>query len=186
MVLSQPTDKDFQALLMFAKQTFVATYAHLNEPIFFNQYLEKKFSTSAFLAEISNENSEFWILKNEKEDIVAYMKLNINQLHDAQTITLTTEGTMMELERIYVAESEKGKGVGDVLIKKALERAAFYQKNWLWLGVWEENKKALGFYQHLGFEIFGTHLFYMGDDPQNDFLMRKKIIAHQPPPHANH
>jgi ribosomal protein S18 acetylase RimI-like enzyme len=86
-----------------------------------------------------------------------------------------TTGSMTELERIYVAESQKGKGLGKLLIEKALERAAFYQNDWLWLGVWEENTKALTFYKRLGFEPFGNHLFYMGDDPQNDHLMKLKI-----------
>jgi diamine N-acetyltransferase len=174
MQIQKGTITDTKSILAFAKNTFEATYKHLNEPVFFNQYVEKNFTEDAFEKDLSDSEVEYWIIK-EKEDVVAYIKLNINRLHDAQTIIHDTTGSMSELERIYVAESQKGKGLGKILLEKAIERAAFYQNDWLWLGVWEENTKALAFYQHLGFETFGNHIFYMGDDAQNDFLMRKKV-----------
>jgi ribosomal protein S18 acetylase RimI-like enzyme len=34
----------------------------------------------------------------------------------------------------------------------------------LWLGVWENNHKAILFYQKWGFEIFGSHGFILGTD----------------------
>jgi diamine N-acetyltransferase len=169
------TTHDTKALLHFAQATFVATYAHLNEPLFFEQYVSAHFTAEIFEKELTDSQIEFWLIK-ENNDILAYNKLNINRLHDAQTITKPTDGSMMELERIYVAESQKGKGLGKILIEKALERAAFYACDWLWLGVWEKNERALGFYETMGFETFGSHYFYMGDDAQNDFLMRKKTL----------
>ncbi|HCX09280.1 MAG TPA: GNAT family N-acetyltransferase, partial [Hyphomonas sp.] len=47
--------------------------------------------------------------------------------------------------------------------------------NWVWLGVWEHNQKAIAFYAHQGFEPFGRHSFRLGDDVQIDVMMRKKI-----------
>ena len=169
------TIQDTTLLFSFMKRTFEATYAHLNEPVFFEQYVSTHFVEKLLAKELENPLIEFWIVK-ENDEIIAYNKLNINRLHDAENVTIPTEGSMTELERIYVSEAQKGKGLGKLLIEKALERAAFYRNEWLWLGVWEENHKALAFYKTMGFETFGSHLFMMGSDPQNDFLMRKKII----------
>ena len=168
------TTKDTTLLFSFMKRTFEATYAHLNEPVFFQQYVSAHFVEKLLEKELENPLIEFWIIK-ENDEIIAYNKLNINRLHDAENVTIPTEGSMTELERIYVSEAQKGKGLGKLLIEKALERAAFYRNEWLWLGVWEDNLKAIAFYKTMGFETFGSHLFMMGDDAQNDFLMRKKI-----------
>ena len=43
----------------------------------------------------------------------------------------------------------------------------------VWLGVWEQNQKALAFYQKMGFQRFGEHVFVLGTEVQNDFLMKK-------------
>ena len=45
----------------------------------------------------------------------------------------------------------------------------------VWLGVWEHNPKAIEFYKRCGFEVFDKHIFVLGNDPQNDLLMRKQI-----------
>ncbi len=174
MQIEKATLSDATELLAFAKNTFTATYAHLNEPVFFEQYVSANFRIENIENELKNEQIEYWIIK-EKELLIAYIKLNINHLHDAEVETMPTKGSMSELERIYIAESQKGKGLGKVMMEKALERAVFYQNEWLWLGVWQENTNALAFYKHLGLEVFGSHAFYMGEDRQEDFLMRYKI-----------
>ena len=45
----------------------------------------------------------------------------------------------------------------------------------MWLGVWEENKRAIRFYQKNGFVEFDKHIFILGKDAQTDILMRKKL-----------
>jgi diamine N-acetyltransferase len=175
MPIELATTNDAELLLDFAKNTFIATYKHLNEPVFFEQYVSTHFTKEIFENELSNSNAEFWTIR-EDGNIIAYNKLNINRLHDAKELKTITEGSMTELERIYIAETQKGKGLGRILVEKAIERAVFYQNEWLWLGVWEKNTNAIGFYKTMGFEIFGSHYFHMGDDLQNDFLMRKSIV----------
>nr|WP_229746632.1 GNAT family N-acetyltransferase [Pedobacter mendelii] len=43
----------------------------------------------------------------------------------------------------------------------------------IWLGVWEENPRAIKFYEKNGFLAFDKHVFKMGDDIQTDIMMRK-------------
>jgi ribosomal protein S18 acetylase RimI-like enzyme len=45
----------------------------------------------------------------------------------------------------------------------------------VWLGVWEENKKAIQFYTKNGFVAFDQHIFKLGDDEQTDIMMRLEI-----------
>jgi len=81
----------------------------------------------------------------------------------------------MEIERIYISQSFKGRGLGKALIGKAIEEAQNAKLDWLWLGVWDQNAHAIEFYQRQGFEIFGNHNFMMGDVAQDDYLMKLRI-----------
>ena len=56
--------------------------------------------------------------------------------------------------------------------KHALEVARQSGKRFAWLGVWEKNEKAIGFYQARGFRRSGTHDFMLGEDRQTDMIMK--------------
>jgi ribosomal protein S18 acetylase RimI-like enzyme len=45
----------------------------------------------------------------------------------------------------------------------------------VWLGVWEENHRAIRFYTKNGFVVFDKHVFIMGNDEQTDLLMQLLI-----------
>jgi ribosomal protein S18 acetylase RimI-like enzyme len=47
--------------------------------------------------------------------------------------------------------------------------------DYIWLGVWEKNTRAIKFYQKNGFEAFDKHTFKLGSDAQTDIMMRKKL-----------
>jgi ribosomal protein S18 acetylase RimI-like enzyme len=44
--------------------------------------------------------------------------------------------------------------------------------DYVWLGVWEKNLRAIQFYKKNGFVEFDQHLFILGDDPQTDIMMK--------------
>jgi len=101
---------------------------------------------------------------------IGYLKVNA-----AQAQTDLHEEHSLEIERIYVLNAYHGKKVGQLLYDKALEVASHLAKTSVWLGVWEKNPRAIRFYEKNGFEAFGTHGFKMGDDEQNDILMRMHL-----------
>jgi ribosomal protein S18 acetylase RimI-like enzyme len=45
----------------------------------------------------------------------------------------------------------------------------------VWLGVWEHNPKAARFYEKCGFQVFGSHAFWVGNDCQTDNLMKLQL-----------
>ena len=47
--------------------------------------------------------------------------------------------------------------------------------DWAWLGVWEHNVKAQGFYRKYGFEKFSEHSFKVGDKVDTNRLLRKAL-----------
>jgi ribosomal protein S18 acetylase RimI-like enzyme len=77
----------------------------------------------------------------------------------------------MEIERIYVLKEYYGKGAGRQLMGFAKSVAAARGIERIWLGVWEENDRALRFYNNNGFTTFGRHIFKLGDEDQWDVMM---------------
>jgi ribosomal protein S18 acetylase RimI-like enzyme len=45
----------------------------------------------------------------------------------------------------------------------------------MWLGVYQENKRAKRFYEKLGFERVGEHDFWLGSDKQTDDIYLRAI-----------
>ncbi len=162
----QATVSDWQSLQQIALQTFKATYEHLNIPDNFKAYVDTSFSQSQLIHELNNPLSTYFLLQDGVKSI-GYIKLN-----ESTAQTELQEADSLELERIYVVQSEHGKGFGKILLQKAIDTSKNRHKKSLWLGVWQENPKAIAFYKHQGFEKFGEHAFILGNDHQIDDLMR--------------
>jgi diamine N-acetyltransferase len=62
--------------------------------------------------------------------------------------------------------------VAQKLYEKALDLAKQSAVDFVWLGVWEENARAIRFYQKNGFVEFDRHIFKLGEDPQTDIMMK--------------
>lgn len=153
-------------LLAFARENFILTYGQLNTEENMKTYLKNAFSKEAFLQEFNHPNSTFYVVLMDHV-IVGYYKMNIG---DAQTESHYPES--LEIERIYVNTKLKGSGIGRQMISHAKNQAKKAQLKYIWLGVWEKNPKAIGFYQKMGFEEIDTHIFQLGDDAQTDIIMK--------------
>lgn len=149
--------------------TFSETFAESNSPENMAAYLEEKFSLEKLMTELKVENSLFYFAKKENE-IIGYLKLNFSA---AQTEAIGNN--TMEIERIYILQKFHGKKIGQLLFDKAVEIALQMQINYLWLGVWEKNERAIAFYEKNGFVAFDKHLFILGEDEQTDIMMRMNI-----------
>ena len=158
-----------EQLQQIGRQTFIETFSEINTEENMTKYLDDSFNISRLTTEIQNLNSEFYFAIIDAK-VVGYLKINRG---DAQT-ELKNDHTL-ELERIYVLNEFHGKKVGQVLFKKAFQIAEQSKVDYLWLGVWEENHKALKFYAKNGFTAFNKHMFVLGDSIQTDIMMKLQI-----------
>jgi len=157
-------------LLAFSKKTFYEFFEHLNEPANMEAYSSIAFTPQRMLSELSHPNSNFYFAMLDGE-VAGYLKLNYA---DAQTEF--KDANALEVERIYVSGEHHGKRIGKQLMDFAINIARSKQFEYIWLGVWEHNDNALGFYKRYGFQVFSSHPFLLGEDLQTDLLMRKSLI----------
>jgi ribosomal protein S18 acetylase RimI-like enzyme len=154
-------------LLKVAYQTFVDTYGHLNTPDNLQQYVAENFTKEALWHEMQEEGAYF-LVGILDGIIVAYAKLRTNEVEFPNRNAL-------EIQRIYLQKTLHGLRLGSKMMQACIDLAK--QKGYaeICLGVWEENPKAIQFYKKWGFEIFDSHPFVIGEEVQNDYLMRKVL-----------
>ena len=159
---------EVEKLQEISRKTFIETFEDVNSEENMQLYLEEKLSIEQLTTELENPNSEFYFAQ-EGNNILGYLKLNFNE---AQTEKVE-EG--YEIERIYVLKVFHGMKIGQMLFEKAISIGKERKMKSVWLGVWEENHRALRFYEKNGFEVFGKHTFVLGSDTQTDLMMKLKI-----------
>lgn len=169
IVLKKAVSADLQTLQEIGKETFYETFSKHNSEAEMQKYLAESFASEKILKELNTPESQFFIAW-EDESPVGYLKVNSGKAQ-----TELQDGTAIEIERIYVKSSHQGKKVGQLLFDKALEIARQQNKKYIWLGVWEENKKAVNFYTKNGFTEFDKHIFRLGNDEQTDLMMKKVL-----------
>src|SRR5688572_13755352 len=156
---------DIHQLVNISRQTFLETFSSMNSSENMNKYLEENLTLKKLTAELNNSDTEFYFAETDKQAI-GYLKINTS---DAQT-ELKNENSL-EIERIYVLKEYLGKKAGQLLFDKALAIAKKKKVELVWLGVWEENSRAINFYKKNGFVQFDKHIFMLGDDEQTDIMM---------------
>ena len=151
------------------KETFYETFKDDNTEQNMQDYLATAFTTEKITSELKNPYSQFYLLFVGSE-LAGYLKVNIAS---AQTENMGMDA--LEIERIYVKQAFHKMGLGKTLMNKAIDIATELNKHYIWLGVWEKNRNAIDFYVKAGFEQCGQHSFYMGDEEQVDWIMKKRL-----------
>lgn len=157
---------DVSVLQQLARTAFAQTFSEHNQPENVEKYLDESFTIEQLSEELNNNNSLFFFALVDNQP-AGFLKVNVG---DAQTELKDGDG--MELQRIYVLQAYHGKSVGQALFEKAKSLAIEGGYPYLWLGVWEENHRALNFYRRNGFIPFDKHIFKMGDEEQTDWMMK--------------
>jgi ribosomal protein S18 acetylase RimI-like enzyme len=160
---------ELEQLQRIGRQTFLETFAEVNTEENMQKYLDESFAVDKLTAELITPDSEFYFAWLDNR-VIGYLKVNFGQ---AQTELKDPKG--LELERIYVLKEFHRKRVGQVLYNTALEIAKRNDADYIWLGVWEENHRALSFYKKNGFIEFDKHIFKLGNDEQTDIMMRLEL-----------
>lgn len=156
-------------LQKIGRQTFYETFSESNTEENMKSYLDNSFSTDKITDELQDKNSEFYFAELDN-NVIGYLKLNFGQSQ-----TELKDDKSLEIERIYVLKEFHGKKVGQILYDKAIEIAKQQNADFVWLGVWEKNLRAIHFYKKNGFVEFDKHLFKLGDDEQTDIMMQLKL-----------
>jgi ribosomal protein S18 acetylase RimI-like enzyme len=94
---------------------------------------------------------------------------------DADAATAVTERPAVELSKMYAHPAAHGQGVASELMRATLDVAARDGAPVVWLGVNQENARAIRFYEKHGFRIVGSKRFRLGDDWEQDHVLERAL-----------
>ncbi|MFA9188428.1 GNAT family N-acetyltransferase [Flavobacterium sp. FBOR7N2.3] len=169
IIIKEVTLNDIEQLQKIGKKTFHETFSESNSEENMKKYLEEGFAKEKLTTELNNKDSKFYfaILNHET---IGYLKVNFGVSQ-----TELKDNKALEIERIYVSKEFHGKKVGQLLYNKAIQVAKKKNMEYVWLGVWEQNLRAIRFYQKNGFVEFDKHIFKLGNEEQTDIMMKLKL-----------
>jgi ribosomal protein S18 acetylase RimI-like enzyme len=166
MIIRQAIESDLNELSHFATQAFYDAYDWYNTAENMRDYVKKYFSKENLLSEFNQTDTVFLVALDDHQKIIGYAKIgkgnNNSDLNESHS----------EIERIYVDTKLQRAGIGQKLIDEIIHITQQRNQKIIWLGVWQKNEKAVNFYKKIGFEIFGTTTFVLGNDPQDDYMMK--------------
>ena len=169
LLLRECTMEDLPIVKSLSETTFIDSFGEDNNEEDLKAYLLENFSVEKLEKELRNQYSRYYIVLFHGEP-AGYMKVNFEGAH-----TEKNYGNSLEVQRIYVLKKFLGRKIGKSLMEKAMEIGRSGNLDYLWLGVWERNTSAIGFYERMGFKKIGEHIFVIGNDKQLDYLMKLEL-----------
>ena len=161
---------DAELIADLSRETFYKAFARYNTEADMDKFMNEVFSRDKLMTEVHQPGNIF-LLAYKDNEVAGYVKLRDKNIPE---VGLGTDN-IIEIARIYTASSEIGKGIGSVLLQECLAVAKQRERQYIWLGVWENNDKAIRFYERFGFKRFGEHIFILGNDVQTDWLMVREV-----------
>lgn len=169
MKIISATKQDAKLLAELGAEIFYKTFASQNSAENMQLYLAETFTEEKLLTEFDEPGALFFLAYTDGKP-AGYAKLGNKRAPEA-----IGEQSNIELERLYVHPDFQNRKIGFCLMQHCIAIAKEQGRKILWLGVWEHHPKAIRFYERVGFEKFGEHIFQLGNDSQTDWLMKLEL-----------
>lgn len=167
------TPDDAPALTVAGRDFFRDTFGSANRPEDMEAYLASAFSESRQRAELAEPGARVLLAIGRGGEIVGYAHLRLGASPPASSAA--PSGRPAEIARLYADRRWHGRGLGAALMDAAVATARQWGAALLWLGVWEENPRAIAFYAKHGFVDVGGQEFLLGSDRQRDRIMARRL-----------
>jgi ribosomal protein S18 acetylase RimI-like enzyme len=164
--IKRATAADVEALSAFAAEVFPLGGRVGTDPAHVSAYVNAELTPERFRSLIENPRAHV-VLAKAGDEIAGYAVLLHNSGHPRIPARYPAE-----LKKIYVHPDYQGQGVSDSLMRELLSSIR-PGCDAIWLSVYSENSRAIGFYTRWSFRMAGTTVFLVGGDRQKDFLMRR-------------
>ena len=159
--------EDAEALDRLFDTVFCDTFAHLYRPEDLRAFLTS-YGVEDWRADLADSAYAFRVAESDGE-VVGYVKLGPNKL------PIESNGPAILLDQLYVARDHHGAGIARELMDWAIGEARQRGATELYLTVFIDNHRARRFYERYGFEPVGRYDFMVGNQADEDVIMRKAL-----------
>lgn len=161
---------DSKSLPPVARHIFSETFGHHFEARAFAEFCDAAYGPQGtMVADLGNPQIH-WRIAEAGHEIIGYARVRPLAIQAPNP----REGAM-ELHQLYVLPAWHGKGVGEALMRWAIEVARGHGAPEFYLAVFEHNERAKRFYAKHGFSEVGTYPFVLGGRTYEDRLWRRPL-----------
>lgn len=164
------TSADAPALALIGQCTFLETYADVLAGAAIIAHCGKAHSLALYTEWLADPAFQLWLAEVPGGAPVGFMVVAPPDL----PLPGMSERDA-EIKRIYLLSRFQGGGVGKRFVDAAVSHAAERGATRLLLGVYANNRAAIGFYERSGFAKVGTRTFNVGGNDYDDFIMGKTL-----------
>lgn len=178
---------DAAALSSLAAATFPLACPPHTTPEAIADFIAKNFGVEHFEAYLADperillvaERPEAGAADGVTDDprLLGYTMLIGGEPADADAARAVTARPTIEFSKVYVLAESHGTGAGAALMRASLDAARAVGAATAWLGVNEENARAIAFYERHGFAKVGEKHFVVGGRVEDDWVMEHPLAA---------
>lgn len=161
------TGADLPAIDRVFRRSFCDTFADLYRAEDLAAFLAQ-FTPQAWSEEFEDPRHRFRIADVDGE-VVGFVKLGPSAL------PIETKARAIELRQIYILKEYHGAGIARGLMDWAIGEARQQGFEELYLTVYVDNDRARRVYDSYGFEPVGRYDFMVGEQADEDIIMRKRL-----------
>ncbi|MEF3402504.1 GNAT family N-acetyltransferase [Agromyces sp. CCNWLW203] len=174
------TMADAAALSSLAAATFPLACPPHTTPEAIADFIARNFGVDHFEAYLADPERILLVAElpgAEAPRLLGYTMLVGGEPADADAARAVTARPTIELSKVYVLAESHGTGAGAALMRGSLDAARAAGAATIWLGVNEENARAIAFYERHGFAKVGDKHFVVGGRVEDDWVMEQPLAA---------
>jgi len=160
---------DAAPLAELAERTFRDAFGDSNTSDDMDLHCRSHYSPEIQAAEIANPSCTTIVCEQQGELV------GFGQICRSEAPSCVAGAAPAEIQRLYVDRRWHGKGVAQALMSALIDSATAAHADVVWLGVWENNPRAIAFYAKSGFVQVGEQEFLLGRDPQRDLVLSRPL-----------
>lgn len=143
------------------KQSFLASHSASASKEDIDHFIRKSYTKERIAKELENAGVQYHIIYFNHA-AVGFSKIEFNSSNENIAETAITK-----LDRLYLLKQYHGQNLGSKLFDFIVQLSKKQKQKGIWLAVWVENKRALGFYRKAGFNIVGEYSFRISETHSN-------------------
>ncbi len=172
--ISTATADDAVQVAACAAVTFPLACPPDSPPEDIDRYIATQLSAERFAAFIAAPGHTVLCIR-DGDRIAGYSMVVLDQPVDEDVLAALSISPTVELSKFYVHPDHHGRGSATALMSATLDLASRSGLPGVWLGVNQENVRAIRFYTKSGFQRVGTKRFQLGDRFEDDFILEQPL-----------
>jgi GNAT superfamily N-acetyltransferase len=167
--IRRATIADASLIANVGAATFVTSFGAQNTPENLAKHLANAFGEEIQKRELRDPAVTYLIAEQDGRTA------GYAQVREGDAPPCVAGARPVEVRRFYVLPDFHGTGIAQALMNACADEARGRGGRTLWLGVWDQNPRAIRFYTKWGFEDAGGQTFMLGDDPQQDRVLASSL-----------